>query len=74
MAKKSGKESFITGGGIESSVEGFDGNITTSCSFKPTYGDHKKIGSDMAPVTSKGRGAGEKMRSSLMTGGRGGGK
>lgn len=73
MAKKSsgGRESKITSGGIETSVEGFFGNILTSSPAAATYGDHKKIGSEMAPTTAAGRGAKEKMRGSLYNGGKG---
>lgn len=49
-------ENKITSGGIETAVEGFMGNITTSTPFKPTYGDHKKPGSEMAPMRTAGRG------------------
>lgn len=71
MAKKSGgKEAKITSGGIHTEVEGFFGNICTSAPFSPTYGDHKKIGSEMAPVTAAGRGAKSFFRSKLMKGGK----
>ncbi len=57
MAKSKGRtESTITSGGIETSVEGFHGNITTSTPFSPTYGDHKKPGSQGAPILKGGRG------------------
>lgn len=72
MAKSKGsREAKITSGMIHTEVEGFFGNITTSCPFSPTYGDHKSMGSEMAPLVKGGRGAKEKMRSSLYTGGRG---
>lgn len=67
MAKtKGGREAKITGGGIETEVEGFFGNILTDAPFSPTYGDHKKIGSEMMPVTAAGRGAKSFFRSKLM--------
>lgn len=51
-----GKENKITSGGIETPNEGFMGNITTSTPFDPKYGDHKKPGSQMAPLQTGGRG------------------
>lgn len=51
-----GKENKITPGGIETANEGFMGNITTSTPFDPKYGDHKKPGSQMAPMRTAGRG------------------
>lgn len=76
MAKsKGGKENAITGGGIETPVEAFmQSNPLGTPSFKSTYGDHKKMGSEGAPCTAGGRGSKEKMRGSLYTGGRGGPK
>jgi len=71
MAKqKSGrKENVVTSGGIETPVEGFHGNITTSSPFSPTYGNHKKPGSQMAPIKTGGRGgAGTYMRGKLISG------
>lgn len=63
MAKK---ENTITKGGIETAVEGFMGNITTSAPFTATYGDHKTPGSQMAPTTAAGRGdKGSGMRSHI---------
>lgn len=62
MAKK---ENTITRGGIETPVEGFMDNITTSAPFSPTYGDHKTPGSQMAPTTAAGRGAKTAMRSHI---------
>lgn len=60
-------ENKITSGGIETAVEGFMGNITTSAPFKATYGDHKKPGSQMAPMVKGGRGgAGKSIEGSLM--------
>jgi len=70
-AKKSRKENTVTAGGIETPVEGFFGNITTSAPFSPTYGNHKVIGSEMLPVMgARGRGGAPiKMRNKLNTGG-----
>lgn len=66
-AKRGGKEATITAGGIETSVEGFFGNITTSAPFRPTYGEHKAIGSDMMPTVIGGRGGAKQFfRSKLM--------
>lgn len=66
-AKRGGREAVITSGAIETNVEGFFGNITTSAPFSPTYGDHKKIGSDMLPVEKGGRGGSKQFfRSKLM--------
>lgn len=57
MAKGKGRtEGAITSGGIETSVEGFHGNITTSSPFSATYGDHKRPGSQMLPTSKGGRG------------------
>ena len=53
MAKQENK---VTSGGIETANEGFMGNITTSTPFSPTYGDHKKPGSQEAPMQTGGRG------------------
>lgn len=50
------KENKVTSGGIETANEGFMGNITTSSPFDPRYGDHKKPGSQMAPIRTAGRG------------------
>lgn len=63
MAKQ---ENEITKGRIETPVQGFFGNITTSAPFTSTYGEHKTPGSQMAPTTAKGRGgAKEAMRSKI---------
>lgn len=59
------KENTITSGKIETAVQGFFGNITTSAPFTSTYGEHKTPGSQMAPTTAKGRGAPEAMRSKI---------
>lgn len=56
-AKKGGRENVITSGGIESAVEAFHGgNIFGTPPFRPTYGNHKKMGSEMAPLKVGGRG------------------
>jgi hypothetical protein len=55
-AKKGGRENHITSGAIETPVEGFMGNITTTAPFRPTYGNHKRMGSEMAPMKTGGRG------------------
>jgi hypothetical protein len=70
MARRNSKEATITGGGIETNVEGFFGDITTSAPFSSTYGDHKAIGSDMMPTVKGGRGSKSFFRSKLMTGGK----
>jgi hypothetical protein len=56
MAKGSTRENVITAGGIETPVHGFFGNITTEVPWRPVYGDHKKPGSEMAPMVKGGRG------------------
>jgi hypothetical protein len=70
-AKKHGrKENVITAGGIETCNEGFMGNIETSAPFSPTYGNHKRIGSQMLPTKTGGRGGSKvSFRKKLMTGG-----
>ena len=70
-AKKSRKENTVTSGGIETAIEGFFGNITTSSPFSPTYGNHKVIGSEMLPTQgAKGRGGAKIFfRNKLNTGG-----
>lgn len=66
-AKKSSRENHITAGAIETPVEGFMGDITRSAPFRATYGNHKRMGSEMAPMKAAGRGgAGKDMRSKLM--------
>lgn len=55
-AKKGGRENIVTSGGVETAVEGFHGNILTTSPFKPTYGNHKRMGSEMAPMKAGGRG------------------
>lgn len=56
-AKKGGREQHITEGAVETSVMGFWGaGITGTPDFKPTYGNHKKMGSEMAPMEVGGRG------------------
>jgi len=66
-AKRGGRENTITPGAIETPVEGFMGNITTSAPFRPTYGNHKSIGSEMLPTEKGGRGgAKEWFRGKLM--------
>jgi hypothetical protein len=69
-AKKGGRESVVTGE-IETCVQGFFGNITTSSPFTSTYGNHKKMGSEMLPTQgAKGRGGAKiVMRNKLNTGG-----
>ena len=65
-AKKGGKENRITAGGIETPVEGFDGDILHSSTFRPTYGNHKRMGSEMAPMKTGGRGgSGQTIKSKL---------
>ncbi len=67
-AKAGGRENVITSGSIETPVEGFAGNIFTSAPFKPTYGNHKRMGSQMAPVKTGGRGgSGEPMKKKLQS-------
>lgn len=66
MANGPSKEAVITKGRIHTEVEGFFGNITTSAPFSPTYGNHKELGSEMAPMVKGGRSASEKFRKSLM--------
>ena len=67
-ARKGSRENHITAGGIETPVEGFMGNITTSAPFKATYGNHKRMGSEMAPVKTGGRaGSGTPMKGKLQT-------
>jgi SNF2 family DNA or RNA helicase len=58
-ARKGGRENVITSGGIETAVEGFHGNILTTAPFRPTYGNHKRMGSEMAPMKTGGRGGSE---------------
>lgn len=58
-AKKGNRESFITAGGVETGVEGFMGDITRTSPFTPTYGNHKRMGSEMAPMKTGGRGGSE---------------
>lgn len=67
MARKGSKENHITAGGIETAVEGFKGDITRTAPFRATYGNHKRMGSEMAPLKTGGRGtSGEKpMRGKL---------
>ncbi len=69
QAKEAGREGKITAGGIETAVYGFFGNITTEAPFKPTYGNHKMIGSENLPIVKGGRGAKASFRSKLNTGG-----
>lgn len=66
-AKKAGRtENKITSGGIESAVEGFHGDILHTSPFTPTYGNHKRMGSQMAPMKVGGRGgSGEPMKKKL---------
>jgi hypothetical protein len=65
--QKGKRENVITSGGIETPVEGFMGDITRSAPFSPTYGNHKKPGSQMAPMKTGGRGpAGTFMRKKLI--------
>lgn len=70
-AKRGGKEATITAGGIETNVEGFFGNITTSAPFSPTYGNHKGIGDEMLPTVTGGRGTKTFFRNKLMAPGKG---
>lgn len=66
QAKGASRENVVTGGGVETPVEGFMGDITTSSPFKPTYGNHKRIGSEMLPTKIGGRGgSGQTIRSKL---------
>jgi hypothetical protein len=57
-AAKAGKrEQIITQGAVETSVGGFQGStIFGTPPFHPTYGNHKKMGSEMAPTVAGGRG------------------
>jgi hypothetical protein len=69
QAKAPGREGKITAGGIETCVEGFMGDITTESPFKPTYGNHKGIGSENLPMVKGGRGSKSFFRNKLNTGG-----
>jgi hypothetical protein len=65
-AKKGGRENIVTSGGIETAVQGFHGNILQTAPFRPTYGNHKKMGSEMAAMKTGGRGgSGEPMKKKL---------
>ena len=65
-ARKGRRENVITSGGIETAVGGFHGNILQTSPFRPTYGNHKKMGSEMAPMKVGGRGgSGEPMKKKL---------
>lgn len=67
-AKKGKRENHITAGGIETAVEGFKGDITRTAPFTKTYGNHKNMGSEMAPMKVGGRGgAGKDMRGKLQS-------
>ncbi len=70
-AKKASREAVVTSGGIETQVEGFHGNLTTSSPFRSTYGNHKVMGSEMLPTQgAKGRGGSKTFfRNKLNTGG-----
>lgn len=54
--KESGTESFVTPGGIETSVSNFKGSIMGTSPFTPIYGDHKKMGTQGVPIRRAGRG------------------
>jgi hypothetical protein len=45
------------------------GDITTESPFKPTYGNHKGIGSENLPMVKGGRGSKSFFRNKLNTGG-----
>jgi hypothetical protein len=55
-AKKGRRENIVTSGAIETAVEGFHGDILHTAPFSPTYGNHKRMGSEMAPMKTGGRG------------------
>jgi hypothetical protein len=67
-AKKGGRENIVTAGGLETAVEGFHGSsIFATPPFRPTYGNHKRMGSEMAPMKTGGRGgSGTPMKGKLM--------
>ena len=65
------RESHITAGGIETNVHAFFGGITNPvASVEFTYGEHKRPGSEMAPVVKGGRGGAKaEFHSKLNSGG-----
>ena len=67
--KESHIENTITEGGIETPVHAFFNGITSASTFEATYGEHKVMGSDNAPIVKGGRGTKASFRSKLMHGG-----
>ena len=68
-ARGPSKENTITSGGIETPVRGFFNGPLGPPPFTAVYGDHKTMGSEMAPIVKGGRGSKASFRSKLMTGG-----
>jgi hypothetical protein len=56
-AKRGGKEAVITEGGIETNVAAFFNGPFGTAPFSATYGEHKTMGSENAPIVKGGRGA-----------------
>ncbi len=68
--KETHKENYITEGRIETAVHAFHlPDPLSDPPFSAIYGEHKIMGSEMAPIQKGGRGAKASFRSKLNTGG-----